>query len=50
MTPEPRDGNPKPRLHRYPSRESVTNCMGMPNVGLAEAVRFLLWPRPAACR
>jgi dihydroorotate dehydrogenase len=49
ITPQPRQGNPHPRLHRYPDRESVTNCMGMPNVGLAAAVELLGRPRNRAC-
>ena len=47
ITPEPRRGNPTPRLLRYVDRQSLANCMGMPNVGLAEAVRLLSRPRPA---
>jgi dihydroorotate dehydrogenase len=46
ITTQPRAGNPTPRLHRYPDRESISNCMGMPNRGLAEAVRLLSRPRP----
>ena len=49
ITPQPRQGNPHPRLHRYPDRESLTNCMGMPNVGLASAVGLLQRPRNPAC-
>ena len=45
ITALPRPGNPKPRLARDPKRLSITNCMGMPNVGLAEAVRILSRPR-----
>jgi dihydroorotate dehydrogenase len=41
ITPEPRAGNPRPRLARYPERSAIANCMGMPNRGLAEAVRLL---------
>jgi dihydroorotate dehydrogenase len=47
ITPEPRSGNPFPRLVRYPERWSVANSMGLPNRGLAEAVRALRRPRPA---
>ena len=49
ITPQPRKGNPHPRLHRYPDRQSVTNCMGMPNVGLAAAVELLGRPRNRSC-
>jgi dihydroorotate dehydrogenase (fumarate)/dihydroorotate dehydrogenase len=41
ITPLPRQGNPLPRLTRYADRQAVANCMGMPNRGLAEAVRQL---------
>jgi dihydroorotate dehydrogenase len=41
ITPEPRRGNPFPRLVRYPDDQSIVNSMGMPNRGLAEAVRAL---------
>ncbi|RXK01205.1 dihydroorotate dehydrogenase (quinone) [Arcobacter sp. CECT 8986] len=33
MTPRPQDGNPKPRMFRYPSRNSVQNAMGFNNEG-----------------
>ena len=46
ITTLPRSGNPRPRLHRYPDRESIANCMGMPNVGLEAAVKRLRLPRP----
>jgi dihydroorotate dehydrogenase (fumarate)/dihydroorotate dehydrogenase len=46
ITPEPRAGNPKPRLLRYVQEASLANCMGMPNVGLEGAVRLLSRPRP----
>lgn len=49
ITPEPRAGNPKPRLQRYPERRSLANCMGMPSLGLAEAVRLLSRPRRTGC-
>jgi dihydroorotate dehydrogenase len=50
ITSEPRAGNPTPRLRRYPDRSSLTNCMGMPNPGVAEAVRLLARPRSPGCR
>lgn len=34
ILPEPRPGNPKPRLIRYPEQESMLNCYGLPSVGL----------------
>jgi dihydroorotate dehydrogenase len=47
ITREPRYGNPFPRLVRYPARQSISNSMGLPNLGLASAVRALCRPRPA---
>jgi dihydroorotate dehydrogenase (fumarate)/dihydroorotate dehydrogenase len=47
ITPEPRAGNPQPRLLRYVDRQSLANCMGMPNVGLQQAMKLLARPRPA---
>jgi dihydroorotate dehydrogenase len=45
ITPEARTGNPRPRLYRYPDRQSLTNCMGMPNRGVEGAARLLARPR-----
>jgi dihydroorotate dehydrogenase len=50
ITPEPRAGNPKPRLTRDVGRESLANCMGMPNVGLDAAVELLSRPRRTGTR
>ena len=36
VTAEPRDGNPKPRMWRYPNR-SLLNSMGLPNDGSEKA-------------
>ena len=33
MTPLPQDGNPKPRLFRFPEEESIQNAMGFNNLG-----------------
>lgn len=33
VTPRPQEGNPKPRLFRYPAEESLRNCMGFNNEG-----------------
>jgi dihydroorotate dehydrogenase len=41
ITPRPRAGNPRPRLVRYPERLSIANSMGLPSVGIDEAVRRL---------
>jgi len=38
LTPKPQDGNPKPRLFRYPEQESIQNAMGFNNKGM-EAVK-----------
>jgi len=45
ITREARFGNPFPRLVRYPSRQSISNSMGLPNRGLAEVVPALSRPR-----
>jgi dihydroorotate dehydrogenase len=49
ITALPRAGNPKPRLHRYPARQSLSNCMGMPNPGVEAAIRLLRRPRASGC-
>lgn len=33
VTPKPQDGNPKPRLFRYPKHNSIQNAMGFNNLG-----------------
>lgn len=33
VTPVAQEGNPKPRLFRYPKEESLRNCMGFNNAG-----------------
>ncbi|MEF3191909.1 MAG: quinone-dependent dihydroorotate dehydrogenase [Campylobacterales bacterium] len=35
VTPRPQEGNPKPRLFRYPEAESIQNAMGFNNDGMA---------------
>lgn len=37
ITREPRSGNQKPRIVRYPSRGSMANAMGLPNPGAERA-------------
>ena len=37
-----RDGNPRPRITRYPHRASMTNAMGLPNPGVEAAARTLV--------
>lgn len=34
VTLKPQDGNPRPRMFRYPEQESLRNSMGFPNAGL----------------
>lgn len=46
LMPEPRYGNPFPRLVRYPERESIADSMGVPSKGLDYAVARLRRPRP----
>jgi dihydroorotate dehydrogenase len=41
VTEQPRPGNPKPRLLRYPARESLMNALGFPGQGLEAAARRL---------
>lgn len=41
VTAEARRGNPKPRIARFPERESLINAMGFPNNGTEAAARAL---------
>ena len=41
MTPKPQDGNPKPRMFRYPEQKSVQNAMGFNNLGAHEVLKNL---------
>jgi dihydroorotate dehydrogenase len=41
VTAEARRGNPKPRIARFPKRESLINAMGFPNDGAEAAARAL---------
>src|SRR5438093_1112401 len=41
ITRDPRPGNAKPRIARYPRRGSMTNAMGLPNPGAEAAARIL---------
>ena len=41
VTESPRPGNPKPRLLRHVSEESLVNALGFPNKGLEHAARRL---------
>jgi dihydroorotate dehydrogenase len=46
IMPEPRYGNPYPRMVRYPELESIADSMGVPSKGLGYAVERLRRPRP----
>lgn len=49
ITHEPRVGNPKPRIARYPRRGSMVNAMGLPNPGAELAAQALAHtPRTSA--
>jgi len=39
VTPKAQEGNPKPRLFRYPSEESLRNCMGFNNFGMDQVLK-----------
>jgi dihydroorotate dehydrogenase len=41
ILPEPRPGNPKPRLIRYPAEQSMLNCYGLPSIGLERCLVHL---------
>jgi dihydroorotate dehydrogenase len=48
ITSRPRDGNPKPRIARYPSRGAMVNSMGLPNPGrVVAAANLRRYPGPA---
>ena len=46
LTPEPQDGNPKPRLFRLPKDRALVNRMGINNKGVLNAIRHLQADRP----
>ncbi len=41
ITPRPQDGNPKPRMFRYPAYKSVQNAMGFNNKGSHKVLKNL---------
>lgn len=47
ITPRPQEGNPRPRLFRFPQQECLQNAMGFNNVGAAKARRRLLRVHPS---
>lgn len=46
LTPEPQDGNPKPRLFRVVEDRAIINRMGINNKGVRNAVEHLKRERP----
>lgn len=46
LTPEPQDGNPKPRLFRVVQDRAIINRMGINNKGVKNAVEHLKKERP----
>lgn len=50
VTPLPQEGNPKPRLFRYPEEESLRNCMGFNNEGMEAMAYALLKQAPKGQR
>ncbi len=42
ITSSPREGNPQPRIVRYPPRRAMVNSMGLPNPGPREAAKNLV--------
>lgn len=51
LTPEPQDGNPKPRLFRLPQDEAIINRMGINNKGIGNAIEHIQKdpPKPILC-
>lgn len=48
MTLKPQEGNPRPRMFRYPEEESLRNAMGFPNEGLLAVLpRLKAYASPA---
>jgi len=45
VTPEPQEGNPRPRMERFPAKRAVVNRLGFPNEG-QQAVAQRLEERP----
>ncbi len=44
LTPQPQHGNPRPRIFRLPKDRAIIQRMGVPNRGLATALRHLRRP------
>lgn len=41
VTPRPQEGNPKPRMFRYPAQQSLRNALGFNNGGMLEVEKNL---------
>lgn len=41
VTPEPQQGNPRPRMFRHPDRRALVNRLGFPNVGVEQVAANL---------
>ena len=48
VTPKPQEGNPKPRMFRYPEFNSVQNAMGFNNEGMEKVAKNLQKVFPAS--
>lgn len=48
VTPLPQEGNPKPRVFRFPEQESIQNAMGFPNDGMKEVFKRIKRDYPAS--
>ena len=46
LTPQPQDGNPKPRCFRFPKDKAIINRFGINNKGVKNAVEHLKKERP----
>ena len=44
VTPRPQDGNPKPRILRFPRQEAIINHMGFPGKGARFAAKMITQP------
>ncbi|MEZ5330493.1 MAG: quinone-dependent dihydroorotate dehydrogenase [Thermoanaerobaculia bacterium] len=41
VTPQPQDGNPRPRMFRFPAQQSLRNSLGFNNGGMSEVEKNL---------
>lgn len=46
VTPQPQEGNPKPRIFRLPGDQALINRMGFPGQGMEEVLAQVQGPRP----